>query len=329
MKLKIFLTLSIFVFAFISAFSQESFNSNDEEEEIKEAPRYKITANYPLLIVHKYILDLNSEVERTYSDSTKLKYTRDIRYFISFYAPEKPNDGIQSIRVSLDSMIYKFDGAGKSIDYFTQDEEAGPPFSHSDYERSSVPLGIQYEITYSPYNEVIKVSGDKLERKINYLTDEKTGIRDSIRRAYWTRGLDQFHLSFIGNIHKSILPDYSVGIDSTWKKTADVELEHVRYRDSVEFKLKDFTVQNYIIEGKTFDIAHEQDPTLIYDIPKFVEITETEGEGNYKFKISPRGIVNEAQIEYDVKLKGNIVRDEFIQTIKQKMTWQLQTMLKY
>lgn len=316
----------------INLFSQQKGGVyKDNSMEVQEEITYKVVSKFPVNILHGYTLNIISDVVRTYSDESKYFYNRNVNYDISLKAVDMPKEGKQFIYVMVDSMNYEFkDAKGIDIKYNSMDFNATPPLKHIDYENHAIPLGLEWEMVYSPYYDVIDITGKKIDYKRDYINDSKLGIKDSIKLFRWNQGLSNEYLNFIADVHKGLIPDSRVSEDTTWADFVFFNLEGIKFRDSVEVHFDEYTVANYILKASSKEILPADEKVILIGIDKeFCEVLEVKGNADYVLKINPYGTLNEMLINYDIEAKIKINKEVFTQNIKTTLSWTLNGMWKW
>ena len=71
---------AFFIICFI-IFTGLSYSLNAQFSD--DIPKYNISLRYPLSILHKYKYEETTEVLRTFSDSSKRSYKRNVQYFFT------------------------------------------------------------------------------------------------------------------------------------------------------------------------------------------------------------------------------------------------------
>lgn len=324
--------LLILLLSSFKLFSQEKGGIySDDNSKVEDKVTYKVVAKFPVNIVHGYTLDIESEVVRNYSDESKYSYKRNLIYDMTLKSVDFPKEGKQFIYVMVDSMKYKFsDSRNNNYDYNSMDTEDVAPLKFPDFENLAIPLGLEWEMVYSPYHDVVDITGEKIEYKRNYVNDKKLGIKDSIKLFRWNEGLSDDRLTFLANVHKGLIPETRVEKDSIWADFVFFELEGIKFRDSVSAYFAEYTVENYMIKAKGQQLAPAISQVLLTGIDKeFSEIIGAEGTCDYELLINPYGTTNEFIALFDVIVTGKIGNELFTQEIKTKMTWTLNGMWKW
>ncbi|MCK5742268.1 MAG: hypothetical protein KAH48_08620, partial [Chlorobi bacterium] len=123
------------------------------------SPEYVMKVNYYDI----YSVDETSDVVRTLEDGTEETYTREVTYYIRHLIKNQPDEGFQSIKISIDSMRYKLTDGSKSYEFNSQANDYPSKYTR-EFQMYSALLGAEYIITYSPYGDVAKLETDALDK---------------------------------------------------------------------------------------------------------------------------------------------------------------------
>ena len=329
-------------FLFLLLFATLSFNANSQEEALKgggndergsseviDEVTYNVVSKFPVNILHSYTLNIKSDVVRTYSDGSKYDYTRDVTYDMSYKAIKFPKEGKQYISVKIDSMLYHFKDSKKEVAYNSMDMDANPPLQYIDFENHSIPLGAEFDMVYSPYNDIVELSSDYIKKKVDYINDPDLGIKDTLKNYRWNHYLSSEHLKMHADVHRGLIPTGRVSEDTTWNDYTFFELEGIKFMDSVNVTFKDYTVRNYVLEAEAHRIIPSNQKVVLQGIDHFGEVLSADGTAKYTLKINPYGTVNEMLAVYDITAKIKVRNEEFTQDMKTTMRWSLDGMWKW
>jgi hypothetical protein len=297
------------------------------QETAKE--RFNIFSAFPVNVTHLYDFTENTTVKRTFSDSSTFEYKKFIVYHMNYFAPNKPNDGFQEVRISVDSLKFRFTDEKDTVSYNSQSDEQVPPFNIFAYEKASIYLGKEYFLHYNPYYEVINLSGERLEAQRYRLNDEKHGMRDPIRKYVWEFNLSDPHLTFNGDIRKGLFPPFRASEDTTWKTEVQLEVDGIMFKDSVEMRFDEFTIKNYNLSGESIEIEVPESEVVLHAIKAKSKVLGGKGNVSYNLKVSPKGFINYLQIDIDVKFKLEIENEIFEQHYITTYTWELGNMYTF
>jgi len=294
----------------------ENLYSQQKAAPDSEALTYTIKANFPVNVSHKYTYTEKSKITREFSDGTANTFNRELKYYFSLRAPnETSKDGFSMIYVSVDSLEYKFEDGQTTVFFNSQADDMRMPGT-DDYRIHVIPLGMSYFVTYSPYHEIVKMEGERLEGQREYLLNPATGPSDSLVKNTWLIGLSEFMLNNYFDIIKRIPPDFKASKDTSWVRAIPVALEGSRFLDSVQFSLKQITPRSYVLEGESRSINAIPSMARMFNIQRLMQLGEAKGVSKYTMMMHPRGTVNELKAEYQVEFNYPLLSDSFIQKVE-------------
>lgn len=320
--------ITLILFSSFLVFSS-SLPSNAQGAEKPHEPMYKILAKFPVNVSNKYVFKEESKITRIYSNGTSKDYRRELVYHFSLRAPSAVNkEGFQLIEATVDSLEYKFTSPDTTIYFNDQRDDLRPP-KLDDYNNKMVVLGLDFQMTYSPYQEVAKFGGEMLLEKRNYLTDPKTAPQDELNKATWVNGLEDESLLNYFDVVKGITPMHRVDIDSSWDKAFIVDLEGGRFIDSVTFTLTNFNIQNYTIKGISKGFTPKEKLVRLFGLSQLIDYTNAEGSSEYTIKMHPKGSVTEINAKYNAILTYQVANDYIQQKVETNRTWTLEKMYNW
>ncbi|MCO5251522.1 MAG: hypothetical protein M9949_08890 [Candidatus Kapabacteria bacterium] len=304
----------------------ESLYSQEKASPGTEPMTYTVRVNFPVNVHHTYTFTEISKITRNFSDGTSKKFDRELTYHFGLRAPnEASKDGFNQIEVSVDSLEYKFSDGDTTIVFNSQADDMRMP-GIDDYKIASIPLGMTYKITYSPYNEIVNVEGDRLEAQREYLTNPKTGPSDSLVKNTWLIGLSDGILNNYFDIVKSIPPTFKAAKDTSWTKAFTVSIENSQFIDSAKFTLSQITPKNYVIVGQSEKFTPQASNVRMFDILRLLKLSDVTGTANYTMMLHPRGTVNEFKAVYKLDFTYPLLSEDFKQTIETTRHWKLENM---
>ena len=323
---KIFMLFLMLLFSFSNLFSQEISGENSRSN---EPILYTIKSKFPVNIQHDYSYTDTTKITRIFSDSSQQEFMRILKFYFTLRAPNATDkEGFTVVIASVDSLEYTFKRRDSTYYYNSQSDNLRPP-KLNDYLLNTVPLGLDFEMTYSPYQEVAKVSSETLDKKRKYVSDSATAPSDPDIRFIWNDRLSDVPLLSCFDVVKGILPNSKTSIDSTWNHEIVLDIDGASISDSVQFKLSSFNIKNYIIDGTVKKIYPLKKMTRLFDINTLSEVISSTGTGDYKIKVQPRGSIGELFINHDMQIKYQIQNDILIQNIISKKHWKLENMHRW
>lgn len=318
------LLFAVFMIAIISGIN--NLISQEKASPGTEPMLYTIKANFPVNVHHTYVFKETSKITRSFSDGTSKQFNRELTYYFGLRAPNPVSkDGFTTVEVTVDSLEYRFSDGDTTIYFNSQADDMRMP-NIDDYRISSIPLGMTYNATYSPYSEIVKVDGERLDWQIEYLTNPATGPSDSLVKHTWLIGLSDFNLNNYFDVVKSITPSFKAAKDTSWTIPIKVALENSRFVDTARFTLKQITPRNYLIEGQSENITAIPSQVRMFNIMRLLQLSEAKGTSTYSMMVHPRGTITELKANYKIEFSYPLLSDEFSQTVETTRHWQMQNM---
>lgn len=312
-----------------SSFSQKE-KSIDEKEKKQEVLDFKIAPKFLTNVYYKYILTDTTTVSRIFKTGDTIRFQRYITYYYTIEAPAMPENGFITLSVSLDSLSYDYSDGNKKVHYYTQDDEGVPPYNLKDFTQISCPNGLNFDITYSPYFEVAKIDGENLIDRRQYISSPETGIRDSIQKFIWFKGLSDDFLSSFADPLKNILPINRVAIDSSWVKPYKFYINNVLYIDTAITTLKDFDTKTFTMIADLKNLKTEEKQILTFGIEDFVNVdSATLGKGQIKVELTARGVIQSTEINTKINQVLSYKNQKFNQIVDTKLKYFLEKMVRF
>mgnify|MGYP000580864917 CR=1 FL=1 len=298
--------------------------SQDGAKKSEESPAYQLKFIPPQTIRHVYKMHDSTVVTRTFSDNSTKKYTREVSYYFNFVMPNPPKDGFMTFEVSVDSLKYKFTEGEAVFEFDSQADNPGA-LTFEDLVATIVPLGNEFNLTYSPYGEVAKIDGERLDFLIDYIRQQKNNpMSDVLINFAWEEGISLDRFKFIADVKKIILPAEPIQIDSLWETPIDLQLDYINFFDTLTTKITKFKDGFFYINGVSNNIQAKNKPAKLYGIKtQLVEVADTKGEGSYELILHNRGFVSKAELKYNLEIGSYIKKEYFKQKIETKTTWEL------
>lgn len=315
----VFIQIITFVVVTVNIFSQEK----GAAPETKLPPAYMLKANFKLQVYYNYVLSDTTIVKRVYADSSQREFKRIVNYYLTIMQPDAPKDGFSKVEVSIDSINYKFFDGNKVYEFSDIETANLSVFKFDDFQTYSVPMSMQYDIIYSPYGEVAKIEGERLEEKRNYVEQLKTSIPDSIWYYNWKDGLSDARLKQIGDVIKIRYPINPVYRDSIWYSPIELQIDGLNIVDTVELKATGFMNNKYSIVGRFVKPNPIWKNTKFYDIKSLsLPYKIINSKGNIKQTLSATGVVHEFEINLNLTLEvGNPF--VFTENIEKNLHWEM------
>lgn len=323
-----FIALMLVALLPLVSFAQASKGSA-EREKGSTAGLYKLNVKFMTNVYHKYIFTEESKITRTSSDNKTVTFDRKVIYHFNLRQNSLPVNGFNEVNVLLDSLEYYLseDGVQKYA-YNSQDEEADTPYGNLDYMNYGIPLGKDFAMNYSPYNEVADIKGEILGEFKSRLNHPEDGIKDEKMNYMWNRYLGNDYLIFLSDVMKNMIPEAPVDRDSTWRRVCKIYVDGVKYIDTIDVALTDFNPRQYVLKADLDKLIGKEEPVNIIGFNELSQITAPKGKGTITMTVSPRGQVNLAEIESETEFKFKIEKIEYKQKTQTKYTWKLDKMFR-
>jgi len=318
----LFVMVLLFINVFASIAQQPAAQKGDE------VIKFKPIVRFPNAIANVYRFTDTTEVERTMSDDSKIKYTRYLTFFMSLTQQNPAKDGFSTVEVAIDSLRYYYKEGNAIVQFDSQDERyAG--MNKDDLKTESVPLSKAFDMIYSPYGEVAKIQGEKLDFYYDYLSQNVSAMKDSVDMFIWVEGASKLRLQHIADVRKILFPLEAVEIDSTWETPFRIQLENISFIDTMTAKIS--SVKNSIttISATTKSINFIPKNYRFNGIKSnLLPIEKCTGKGSFELQLTQRGVINRAMAEFNVELTVPVKKDYFKQKINSRIYWELMGQFK-
>jgi hypothetical protein len=319
MRNKIIILLGLVFVLFANSFAQQNPPPVNTKS---ETPRFRISPVFPVNVSTTYKLTETSNFKRYFQDSTFTAYSRKVIYFISVRASSAPLNNIQTVTVSIDSMIYNLKDDSQTINFNSQNDNDVPPFKTKDFEANFVPVGKDFDIVYSPYHEIVKLTGERYNTLVENWKDSTQVPKDSFKKFYWLKGFSTEVLSFLGDVHKGLMPMFRASIDTTWNDKVHLVIDGVSLNDNVNLKLVSFNSKAFTIEGHSEQLSLDPTQARFHGVETFIDVHSGTGKTDYKLLVNPQGIVELLEIKIKADMKCTFDKTEFNQNVDTKFTWE-------
>lgn len=306
------------------AFSQEGAKKSELP------PAYKLNYKPPQTIRHVYKMHDSTVVTRIFSDNSTKKFTREVIYYFNFVMPNPPKEGFMTLEVSIDSLKYKFTEGEAVFEFDSQADNPGA-LTFEDLVATIVPLGNEFNMTYSPYGEVAKIDGERLEFLIDYIEQQKKNpMSDELINFVWQEGISLDRLKFLADVKKIFFTLEPIEIDSLWETPFNFQLDYINFEDTLIAKISKFKDGYFYIDAVSTNIQAKNKPAKLYGIKtQLIEVADTKGTGTFNLVMHNRGFVSKAELKYNVEIGSYIKKEYFKQKIETKTSWELLKQYKF
>ena len=310
----------IFFLLFLLNFGFQAYGQNFQSDDSRFG--YKLFIKYPTNIVHKYKMTETTKVIRTYSDSAKKEYIREVTWYFSQLARSSPKEGFIEIEISIDSLNYKFTDADKKVVFNSQGDDFSA-MAFPDFKYCQVPLGKSFNMIYSPYGEVAKIEGERLDELSSYIETKGQTILDSIEKFIWLDGISFENLTYLSDIKKVMFPPGLIKVDSSWKSPFETKIDGIYLYDTADVKFVDYNNGNFTVKANSKNLKISKKQAVIYGVKNFVKVDQCKGSGSYLISISPKGTIQNAESEFNIDFKISNLNDFILEKIKTNVVWEL------
>lgn len=312
----------VFTIALSPVFSADNNREN-------EKPVYKLHYKFPLTITNSYKMVENTSVTRIYKDSTVLKYDREVNLFFSIKQVEPTKDDFVTVHVALDSLHYTIKD-GDAVFEFNSQNEAQGSIAFDDLNDYLIPLSKEFDMTYSPYGEVIKTEGGNLDDLIRYIKKATQSQMDSSDQKYWLDMLSVDRLQYLSDPKKLSLPNVPVTKDSVWLSKPWLCIDGIYFNDTVSTKISNVVPNYFDIEAKFNKFNVVPGDYKFYGIKDITgSIIESNAKGNIKLSIGPKGTLEGSEANFNVELKAKIRKEVMSEKIDYNCKWLLMGQFEY
>jgi hypothetical protein len=319
---KIFCLLIFTLLFSFSAYSQDATKGDGKPKQ--EFTKYIVKPKFPVNVAFSFKKSTTTKVTQFLSDSTSRSFRRTLDVFFTYYSPEKPQNGITELRVSVDSLVWKYVSGGDSVYYDTQNDDMVPPFKYIDYEASSVVLGKTFSFYYSPYWDFGKIQSNKLTESRNLVNDPTNGILDSIRNYVWNYRMSDNYLADLTDILKDLIPTTPIDSSMIRKFPFKIESEEIAFSDTAAtVQLVKSNSQVHILRAKMNNLSSDKNFVRIFGFGVMTKLLNSNGKGTYELEISPQGRIDGAKGKFNYELLFQDRNETIKEIIEEEITYQL------
>jgi hypothetical protein len=315
----------ILIFSFLAL--STLFSQNVSNPDIKAKPEYTkflIRPKFPVNLAFSFKKSISTKVTQFLSDSSTRSYNRNLDLYFTYYSPGKPENGITELRVTVDSLVWKYKVGGDSVYYDTQRDDLLPPLKYEDYETSSIILGKSYNFYYSPYWDFGKIDGNRLIEQRNMVNDPSEGIADSMRNYFWNYRLSDNYLVNLTDVLKNLVPNNA--IDTSMKRNVifKYDTEELTFVDTTAtVQLIKTNSQVNKLKATLNNLKCERNYARIFGFGVFVDIIQSTGKGEYELDISPQGRVDGANGKFRFEILFRDRNETVREVIEEEVNYQL------
>ncbi len=274
---------------------------------------------FPAGNVFGYIYHDSTRVLRTYSDSSTLEYTRDLKYYMQIRALKDPVDGVLELNVVIDSIDYRFRSGDQEIAY---SEQKKIELKFPDLVAATVPVNREYFIKFSPYYEAVGVTGEMLDWLVNYINEHGEGHIDAMQKFVWMNGISTSALAQYCDMQKGALPNGKVSKDSTWIKPYFIKVDGLDCRDdSAASKITGYSSATYTVETESKHLEVMPCQQRLYRIDAMVTVKGGSGTGKQVLQMNRRGIITDSRSSFETTVQAQVRKEVFSQKVSSNYHW--------
>ncbi|MFC2131342.1 hypothetical protein ACFLSQ_07895 [Bacteroidota bacterium] len=321
-KYLILLTLLLFAFSYTGLVADDEAVKGKQQDDKQEIATYKLKVSYKSRTFFTSTVSEVTHVHRIYPDSTTIDYSREVTYFLTTKVPSSPEDGFQTLLVSIDSLRYKFREGDAEFEYNTQDMQ-GNALRFKDLNCKTAPIGREFELVYSPYGDVARISGDELDETLDYVREKGEGYLKPVDMYIWINGLSSEHLEYLSDKQKIILPTDRIAKDSIWYSPVSIEFNGYSFFDTLAVKIVNYNAGVFNIEGQSTDIVPFDKESFTYNIFDLVKVEGAKGKGKFKIELKASGRVLSTEADYNINARIKVGEQYIEEQIKSIIKWKL------
>ncbi len=284
--------------------------------------QYRISLKYSANVYSAYKLTETTDVKRTYSDGSAKDYVREVTYFFTTLVSKLPEDGFNTLTITIDSMLYKFKEGDKVYEFDSQDPEKAIP-SILDLTVHAVPLARTFDMIYSSYHDVASLEGEEFETLKDQILVQGKGLIDEVNQTIWLRGFSYETLTSLTDLPKGTIPYVRVRKDTVWKAKFRTQLDGINFFDTAFCRVADYQAGVFTIEAKLDSLRPFMEGVVLHDIRAIVMVDSGLIRGTYKYQIRPNGSINYAEAIFEGTVYPRIRNEVFTQYIRKKSVWEL------
>lgn len=280
---------------------------------------YRLQASYRAGVAQAYEVSEKTLIERIHSDSSRRNYQREVLTYVTVRCIETL-DNISRVVVTADSIVYKFTTGPSVITYDSQKDLA--PKAFPDLNGYLGALNRSFEITYSPYGEVTKITGEQVDFWKDYIQQNVSDL-DTLISTIWLQSLSNESLSHLGDIQKRIVPGTKKALDSSWKHDLMLRVDGVVYEGKARSTFKSYEGGVYTIATQDTLQARTSWPLHVLEIPDLVTCLDGQAVVNCTSKLSTAGTLNGLDAEIKAQFRGKVGTEIFTQRVTSTQSWTL------
>lgn len=292
---------------------------NEKGEKISPPVLNSVKLIYQPGHVYHYTYIDSTKVLRTYSDSSRLEYTRYIKYYLKQRAYKEAKSGDLEVETNIDSTDYKFTSGEYTLEYNSKNRKMQLQFP--DLLASIHPENRTFVTRYSSNWEVSDIFSPDLEYWRDYVVKYGEG-QDTMVKFIFLNALSLTNLAQIADFQKGALPNGRVAKDSVWIKPYTMKIDGIDCKDNeAKSHIVSVDSKETVVETTLSTISATPQTMRLYNINLFANILGAMGSGKQTLHITRRGVCTESKSTFDVVLKAQVNKEVFTEKVKSGYTW--------
>lgn len=318
--MKITTLLISILFLSTPLFSQES--SKTDENDTSNVVKYDVSFSMDELVYHNYRLTENTKVKRIFEDSTINEYEKTVTHWFTVFVPgPKDKNGFLDCEIITDSMTYDLNSNVRKVSYDSRNYDMDLPINFMDFFNSYVVNSADFNFLYSPYGDVSKVSGERLEE--NRKNFGKT--QDTVKRNQILSDVGDNNLKFLFDVPKGVYPPFEATVDTSWKSEIRYYVAHIPLSGEVTNTFKGYSNQEYQIYT-VIDSLKLKDPIKMYlfpDLDKYGTVENATTSGSISTNMFTGGTIKYVRANLKTNVSGKLSNFKYDEIIETTYTWDL------
>ena len=303
-----------------SIIAQEAAKTGEGNE--NDVVKYDVTFDLDQLVYHRYRVTENTRVKRIFEDSTSSEYEKSVTHWFTVFVPGPEDDnGFLVAEITSDSLDYKYISKPKKVEFATREIDKMMPINFMDFFSTYAADNRSFNMTYSPYGDVAKVSGDELdvERK-NY---SKTP--DPSKKNHILEAISNEKLKFLFDVPKGVYPPFEATKDTSWKSEITYYVANIPLSGEITNTFKGYSNKEYHIESviDSLDLISPIESFYFPDLDKFGSVTKAISSGTINTDMHTSGTVKYIKANLKAIIAGEISNYKYNQIVETTFTWDL------
>jgi len=292
-----------------------------ESPAVREPLRPRLLASFPVGRIRYYELSESTRVERHLPDGTLQRWQRQARYLLRFYAFTERDNQMTEVACRVERLTYRLQQDTLTVAF---DSEHPEQLSRRipDVEFTSMLLGTEPEILFSPYGDIARIGGEQLQWLRDYLRNELG--TDTLLLASKLAAVSDARWAALFDMHKGIIPGTRIREDSTWQRLVTLWIEGVEWRDTAHIHIARPGDTSRLIVGVLPALQSVSATAWLPDMPRTpVQIDHATGHAQIAVELAPRGLITSSELHAHTEYTATPLRGStpFRQTVQVTFSW--------